>query len=480
MDEREKSIRARLKNDFPHYAAKCLKIRTKEINGHSSIAPFVLNAAQMLIHGQVEDQLRRLGKVRKIIVKSRQQGSSTYVQGRMIWKATHTKGLRGFIVAHKDDASRNLFDMCKIYYDNLPTLVKPTISKSNAKELVFPGLGTSYKIETAGGRGAGRSETLHFVHLSEVAYYPGTEDTVAGILQAVPNAIGTEVYLESTSSGPSGLFYDMAMAAEGSEWEVIFIPWYLSDEYRLPVPEGFTPTLEEEQLAEVYGLSAEQLVWRRSKIVELRGRHIFRREYPSTLEEAFHSEAPGALWKIQNLEECRVGSAPELARIVVAIDPSGSDRIHADAQGIVAAGLGVDGHGYVLRDATCKLTPEKWARRAIDLYHELQADRIVVEDNFGGQMVESTLRSVDPNVPIRRVHASRGKAVRAEPVAALYEQGRVHHVTGAGLELLADEMVTWDPLRSRKSPNRVDALVWAMTDLMVSGSSGILCREMEI
>ena len=154
-----------------------------------------------------------------------------------------------------------------------------------------------------------------------------------------------------------------------------------------------------------------------------------------------------------------------LQRVVVAIDPAVTAGEDSDSTGIVAAGLAADGHVYVLHDRTCRVSPDAWARRAVDLYDEVEGDRIVAEVNNGGDLVETVLRTVDPSVPVRKVHASRGKRVRAEPVAALYEQGRVHHV-GAGLADLEDELTTWT-VEASSSPDRLDALVWAITELAV-------------
>ncbi len=187
----------------------------------------------------------------------------------------------------------------------------------------------------------------------------------------------------------------------------------------------------------------------------------------------FLEEIEGALWKASLIETCRVKSAPNLRRIVVAIDPAVTSHEGADETGIVVAGLGEDGHGYILEDVSGRYSPEGWARRAIDCYHRWRADRIIAEVNNGGDLVETTLRTVDRQVSYKAVRASRGKAVRAEPVAALYEQGRVHHV---GLFAALEEQMsqfTSDFNRSRAgySPDRTEALVWALTELMVNQST---------
>ncbi len=190
------------------------------------------------------------------------------------------------------------------------------------------------------------------------------------------------------------------------------------------------------------------------------------------LDAELLDEVDGALWTRAMLEDCRVAVAPEpLRRIVVAIDPAGGNSSKSDETGIIAAGIASDGHTYILRDASGRYTPDGWARRAVALFDELSADRIVAEANFGGAMVEGTIRAVRQNVPVRRVHASRGKQLRAEPVVALYEQKRVHHV--GNFPLLEDQLCGWDSMASASSPDRLDALVWAVTELAVVGGQAV-------
>lgn len=181
-------------------------------------------------------------------------------------------------------------------------------------------------------------------------------------------------------------------------------------------------------------------------------------------------DLPGALWTRDAIDQARVKQAPEMQRMVVAVDPSGTkgESDDGDDIGIVVAGRGVDGRGYVLADRTCKLSPDGWGRRAVAAFHEFKADRIVAERNFGGAMVQHVIKTVDPKVPYKEVTASRGKVARAEPVAALYEQRRVSHV--GSFPDLEDQLVLMAPdgYAGEGSPDRVDALVWAMTDLMLN------------
>ncbi len=177
-----------------------------------------------------------------------------------------------------------------------------------------------------------------------------------------------------------------------------------------------------------------------------------------------------ALWRRDEIERSRVDAAPPMVRIVVAVDPPATSGPTADACGIVAAGVSEAGVGHVLADASIRgARPTDWAARAIGLYAALDADCLVAEVNQGGEMVTSVLREVDPSVPVKTVRATRGKWLRAEPVAALYAQGRVVHV--GVLPELEDELCDFGPegLASGRSPDRLDALVWALTALMLEG-----------
>jgi phage terminase large subunit-like protein len=172
-------------------------------------------------------------------------------------------------------------------------------------------------------------------------------------------------------------------------------------------------------------------------------------------------DVPGALWKQVDLDNLRVEAAPELFRIVIGVDPEVSSNEDSAETGIIAAGLDVNGHAYVLEDGTVHGTPGEWAKAAADLYHRYMADLLVGEVNNGGEMVGFTVLTVDPAVNYKAVHASKGKYTRAEPISAKYEKGLVHHV--GYFEALETQMCNWVP--GNKSPDRMDALVWALTML---------------
>lgn len=206
-----------------------------------------------------------------------------------------------------------------------------------------------------------------------------------------------------------------------------------------------------------------------SALAQLREKYEGTRLGRQELYAELLDDVPGALWTRALIKYAK--AMPDMARVVVAVDPSGaSGNEDGDSIGIVTAGRGVDGRFYVLEDATCDLGPAGWGRRAVERYHWHKADRIIAERNFGGAMVESVIRTADRNVPVKLVTASRGKSVRAEPIAALYEQGRVTHALG--MDALEDQMMqmTLTGFMGDGSPDRVDALVWALSELALEPS----------
>lgn len=202
----------------------------------------------------------------------------------------------------------------------------------------------------------------------------------------------------------------------------------------------------------------------RNVLEKYEGTRLGRQEINAEILE----DTPDALWQRRKLDETRVRVCPDLARIVVAVDPPATSGENSDECGIVVAGTGRDGKFYIIADVSERgLRPIEWATRAVAAYHTHQADRILAEVNNGGEMVEAVVRQVDVTVSYKGVHASRGKVTRAEPISALYEQGKVHHV--GAFPKLEDQMCEFTPDFDRKkmgySPDRVDALVWALTEL---------------
>lgn len=345
MNEDEIKIRQRLKDDFIHYASRCLKIRTKE----GEIKPFALNKAQLYIHQKLEEQRLRTGKVRALILKGRQQGCSTYVGGRFYHKTTHNFGTQCFILTHALDATNNLFKMAQRFYQNTPPAVQPSVSTNNSKELIFGDLDSGYKIGTAENKSVGRSSTIQLFHGSEIGFWANAHEHTKGILQAVPDATGTEIIMESTANGVGNYFHQMWQKAEGgmSDFIAIFVPWFWQEEYRKEVPPEFKLNHVEHHLQTTYGLTLEQLAWRRTKIVDLSvngqdGEKSFCQEYPCNSNEAFVLKGEDSFIPSSLVAKARQGSAEKYGPLLMGVDPArfGDDRTSIIfRQGRVAFGL---------------------------------------------------------------------------------------------------------------------------------------------
>lgn len=278
-------VAKKIRKSFPLYSKNVLKIVDKQGN----VVPFRMNRGQKLAHDMLEKQLAETGRVRALVIKARQVGISTYVEGRFFWKVTGRKNSHAFVLSHLAESTKSLFKMVKGFYNNAPhDIFKPTINSATVNSLEFLDLNSSYRIGTARTESVGRSQTNRFVHCSEAAFYPNSGEIVKGLLQSVP-LTDSEVIIESTANGVGDWFHEQVMKALAgeSEWIVIFVPWFWMPEYVRPVDPYFERTEEEEKLAQIHNLSNEQLSFRRYKISELGSVDGFKQEYPSTPEEAF-------------------------------------------------------------------------------------------------------------------------------------------------------------------------------------------------
>ena len=281
----QKKYHDRLNEDFRFYARHALKIRTKE----GPITPFIFNDAQDIIDRALNKQLQERGKIRALILKGRQQGCSTYVDGRFYWRTSHRYGVSAFILSHQSDTTEKLFQKIELFHQLIPDPLKPKTEVANRRRLVFGGLNSEFFVGTAGNDDVGRGGTVQFLHASEAAYYPNPKGFSTGLLQSVPDAAGTEVIIESTANGMDPYFYPACMAAlrgEG-EYELIFVPWFIQKEYTKEPNDDFKMTQQESELAELHKLTPGQIYWRRMKILDLKSESLFKQEYPCTVEEAF-------------------------------------------------------------------------------------------------------------------------------------------------------------------------------------------------
>jgi hypothetical protein len=318
----------RLREDFTVFAPACLKIRTKD----SRVVPFVFNEPQEYLHEMLEKQRRETGKVRALVLKGRQQGVSTYTGGRFYGKSSMRKNINVYIMAHSQDSSDALFGIVDRYHTLNP--LAPHTGRSNVKELVFDKLGSSYIVGTAGQKAGGRGRTITLYHGSEVAFWNNAAEHFAASIQAVPDAAGTEVILESTANGPAGEFYERWQDAVNgrSDYQAIFIPWFWSKEYQRPdlVDESFELSdaseegeLSEVEYAEAYGLNDAQMAWRRNKIRELRSERLFKQEYPANPQEAFQSSQTESFIPSAAVLRARKRENNPAGPLILGVDPAG-------------------------------------------------------------------------------------------------------------------------------------------------------------
>ena len=320
--------------DTRQYIPKVLKIQDKK----SRLIPFVFNEPQNRLYDEIEKQQKEGRPVRIIILKARQMGFSTAVSAIFYHESATKENTNSAIVAHKEDASTGILDKMKLYYEESPEIFKPSRKACNAKMLLFenpstnenikrrdPGLRSKIIIESAVNKNALRSKTVHNLHLSELAFWPYPEETMTSAMQAVPHEPGTMVIIESTAHGVGGAFYEEWIRAVRGESEFVpmFFPWFEEKDYRMPVPDDYSPTDEESELIEKYHLEPEQIVWRRWCISANCGGDInrFKQEYPAEWHEAFlASGRPVFDTDILDVAMQKAQPAPFVGRVIATKD----------------------------------------------------------------------------------------------------------------------------------------------------------------
>lgn len=329
-------IRRIVHKDFKLYAPNLLKITTKGQHGQEGIAYLTLNKVQAFLNNEFEKQLKEEGKVRMVILKGRQFGCSTLIGARYYWKVTHHPGKRAFVISHSGDTTDILFSMVKRFHENIPPIFRISTDKENAKELNFNKIDSNFRVGTAGSKNIGRGGTIHYLHCSEVSSWENAPELVAGLLQCVPDAPGTEIIFESTSQGPHDFFHSLCQRSIKGEngYKFIFISWAMFDEYAKAVPTGFIKTPEEWELSELYGLNDEQLYWRRDKIkqFEIAGHNAlvyFKHEYPLSIQDAFQAADSKSFIKSEWVLKARKATSEPYGALVIGVDPAteaGKDR----------------------------------------------------------------------------------------------------------------------------------------------------------
>lgn len=408
----------RFREDYPLFARACLKILDKE----GKLVPFVFNTPQEILHEAVEAQKAEKGWVRALVLKARKQGVSTYVQGRNYNRTTLWKHQHSYILTHEQPATEVIFEIVERFQRTNP--LAPIVGTSNAKELSFAKLESSYTVATAGTKAGGRGGTPRFFHGSEVAFWPNAKDHFKGSVNAVPDSPGTEIILESTANGPSGEFYERwqdAVAGRG-DYIAVFIPWFASPEYAREPEEGFELSAENEdgelsevEYAELFGLTLSQMCWRRAKIQAVGGSAAFRQEYPATAEEAFVSADKSSYIDPLSVLRARkrrgvVAGGP----LIMGVDPAGAggDRFSVTFR-----------RGYVIekviwRDKLTATEAVAWLRGLID---EEQPERVFIDSGGLGAPIITFLKSAGPvyaKVVIGVNFGSKSQAKNARPQVA--------------------------------------------------------------
>lgn len=282
-----------LRNDIALHCETCMTLQDKQ--GKRQLLAF--NRAQRHIHARIEAQRKKLGKVRAIVLKGRQQGASTYIGARFYCLSSINFGRNAFIVAHEQKATDNLFKIVKRYHEHNP--FAPSTSATNAKELVFDKLDGGYKLATAGTKDVGRSNTAQLLHASEFAFWANAKLHMAGLGNTVSDLPGTEIIIESTANGIGGAFHSMWQDAEAGrgEYIAIFVPWFWQDEYRAGVPDDLVLSVDDVKYQKAYQLDMEQMAWRNNKIITYGAgfEWLFDQEYPATPALAFRSATSNPL-----------------------------------------------------------------------------------------------------------------------------------------------------------------------------------------
>lgn len=337
--------RTKADDDFQDWAARHLSVLDKQ----GGLVPFRLNPVQQKVHKQIEAQRRRTGRVRALILKARQPGISTYVAGRFYQATIRHPGMRAFILTHLGDATASVYSMVSRFHENCTDPARPDARIANSRELLFAESDSGYRVGTAGTKTIGRGHTFRLFHGSEVAFWANADLHMAGILQTVPDADGTEIILESTANGPAGLYFDMCKAAERGEgeFELIFVPWFAHHEYTTRPPRGWTAPPALLDYAKLHKLKRGQLywLWRKNGMLA-RGCGaddseicwLFRQEYPATAEEAFRGAAHDGLIRPDLVTAARHTIAPpqDHLPLVLGVDIArgGADKTHIiDRQG---------------------------------------------------------------------------------------------------------------------------------------------------
>jgi hypothetical protein len=431
----KEAIRAKLR-DFDYYREKFLRVRPRE--GGERI-PFILNAAQRMLHARIEREHEVFGMVRALIPKARRMGVSTYIGGRYFHQTATMFGRRAQVVAHRSDSAGNLHREIKEFSNGLPSAVRPSISATNAYELVFDKLKSLYKVASAEGGDIGRSDDFHDLHLSEAAFFDNTEDLSSGLLQTVQDLPGTEIAVESTGNGQSGMFYNMCEEAvrlqNKGPWRIHFLPWSLMPEYRTAVPQGWAASKEFEEYARLHSLDREQLYffWLKNyTIATMNGgqpeaiHRLTRQEYPAIYSECFMADSTLDFYPASLVRAAMVNKpAPSAGALkLLCVDPAGDGQdkpFVCDRQGS-AIGMRVWGE-LASRDAN---VASDWL---VATFRRFGMDAVLIDGTggYGRDLVAGCrlrMRELGPEkiVPVIFSHGARNEVMYGNLRAELHDK----------------------------------------------------------
>lgn len=392
-DDQEEALRV-LVEDLEVYSAHCLKIADKR----GAKVPLLFNKGQRIVHEMLEKQLAETGKVRAIILKYRQGGISTYVAARYYHKATTNFGQRVSILAHEQKATDNLYKMVRHYHDNNPLPV--STGATSAKELIFDKLGGSYQLATAGTKDVGRGGTAQLLHASEMAFWQNAQTHMAGIGNTVADMPGTEIIIESTANGIGNAFHQMCQQAEAGigDYILIFLPWFIQDEYRSPVRDDLVLSPDDEAYMRAYGLDMEQMQWRANKIASYgQGfEYLFPQEFPCSAAEAFQSANSNPLISPNDVNQAanNRGFKEMSGAMIIGCDPAGDGVNDADRTAIAFR----CGRTAMRIEYHSKLNTMQVAGKLAEYWRDMKPDAIFIDKGgLGAGVVD---RLLELNIPV--------------------------------------------------------------------------------
>jgi len=371
-----------LTQNLEWFCANNFYIKTKEPGPPVKL---VFNFVQRYIDARCNDMKKRTGWVRVIIVKARQQTCSTYITSRFAKDAICIPGTNVYILTHEAKATATLFGKVALMYEKCPDAIKPGLEADNRTTLAFKNK-SEYAVGTAGSANTGRSQTAQRMHASESAHYPdeAVPELDAGVMQIVPDLPGTELIHESTANGMNWFYKFVFDSLAGlTDFEVIFIPWFWTPEYRRRLPEDFQIIEEEEKLKKRHKLDDEQVFWRRRKIVALKSLKKFMQEYPATLQEAFQASGEG-FYDIERVRAAMTSkTVGNTGALLLGVD-CGGDGKTSDRTILVMR----RGRQIIKIWKYVKMTSIRLAGIVSDLIEQFSIDRVLVDKSYGKDAVD--------------------------------------------------------------------------------------------